>query len=78
MPRPRRAAAGHLWQFGPDHRTSALDRIVIEQQRVSPCCPNGVTNRLAERQYHAPYRWIVVGYRCSVCGAMWCETGVNV
>ncbi len=77
MGRPRKVA-GALWSYGPQNRTGKLDKIVIEDQRKSPCCDNGVTNRIAERQYTKPWRWIVIGYRCSRCGQVWIATSVTV
>ena len=67
-----------LWAFCADHRLPKLERVLVEESRVSPCCENGVTNRLAEREFKPPYRWIVIGYRCSRCGQMWVETGISV
>lgn len=74
---PKRARKG-LWAYVLDHKLGELQRVVIEDQRVSPCCIGGVTNRLAERQYKPPYRWIPLGYRCSVCGQSWLEQDIHV
>lgn len=77
MGKPRKVA-GTMWAFQPAHRLSKLDKVLVEDQRTSPCCANGVTNRVAEREFHEPWRWIVIGYRCNRCGQMWIETSVTV
>lgn len=58
-----------LWVLSPDHKVSGHELDLVERQRVCPYCGFGDMNRLAERQFHAPYRWIPIGYRCNKCGA---------
>lgn len=56
-----------LWAYSAERPISALEAVSIEEARVCPFCQNGETHRLAEREFHEPYRWIVIGYICNSC-----------
>jgi len=71
MPRTPRFGDGQIWRFEAMDRTGKLDRQLLEEQGVTPCCPRGLAQRVAERERVAPYRWIPMGFRCSVCGQLW-------
>ncbi len=69
MPRSKTFEAP-LWRYFPDHRIGAHEQTSIEEARACTDCAGGLMNRLAERQFQPPYRWIPVGYRCNKCGTM--------
>jgi hypothetical protein len=65
------AADQKLWRYFPDHPIGSTDTVAVTRARCCPECPNGEMNRLAERQFHEPYRWIPVGFRCNTCGTIY-------
>lgn len=67
-----------LWGYAPMQRVMSMDAQLIEEQRRCPGCPNGDTDRLARRQFHSPWRWVVVGYMCNRCGSVWISKDTHV